>query len=29
VLQTLRELARRGEVAIDAPGKAAAQYGLL
>jgi pyruvate dehydrogenase E1 component len=29
VLQTLRELARRGEVATDAPGKAAAQYGLL
>jgi pyruvate dehydrogenase E1 component len=29
VLQTLRELARRGEIATDAPGKAAAQYGLL
>ena len=29
VLQTLSELARRGEIATDAPGKAAAQYGLL
>jgi pyruvate dehydrogenase E1 component len=29
VLQTLSELARRGEVAADTPAKAAAQYGLL
>ena len=29
VLQTLSELARRGELAADAPAKAAAQYGLL
>ncbi|HEY3924240.1 MAG TPA: pyruvate dehydrogenase (acetyl-transferring), homodimeric type [Acidothermaceae bacterium] len=29
VLQTLHELARRGEIATDTPGKAAAQYGLL
>jgi pyruvate dehydrogenase E1 component len=29
VLQTLHELATRGEIASDTPGKAAAQYGLL
>jgi pyruvate dehydrogenase E1 component len=29
VLQTLTSLARRGEVAADLPGKAAAQYGLV